>query len=723
MSLYKDASLVMIPSAYKDGKLYSIRPVPEYGAEEVTNGDFATDSNWTKGTGVTISNGSATSSTGGVYIVLNQPTSIVVGTIYQYSFNVTIVSGGIRLGDTSSVWSNTATSSGIYSGSVTAANGVIYFTSPSNDFVGSINSVSVKEVLVADGDFTFSRGSNLAATRVDVNGLIEKGRENILLRSNEFDNAYWTKSASTISTGQADPNGGSNAFKIVEDTSTNYHRIFGGYTMVSGNVYATSVTAKAAGRNFLTLSNNVSSGTCIFNLTDGSIATQESNVISAKTTSLGGGWYRCEMVAAGDKSGSYNVFIGTDDDGTIGTYTGDGTSGVLIYQSQLELGLVATDYIETGASTAQAGILEDMPRLDYSGGASCPSLLLEPQRTNLVTNSEYIGGYINFGSADTANETTSPEGIVNATLIEGDGTQTQIYTATPDIIVPSAGSYTLSIFAKKGTEQYLRLGLDGFIGSSNNGAYFDLSAATATAQGTGNTASIEDYGNGWYRCYVTATIDAGDLTGKLAFNVTPSTSSVFYGSAGAANGKNIYIYGAQLEAGSYPTSYIPTYGTSQTRNNDYAKVDNRNNIGQTEGALFVEMSKVGFGLSPAIENVAISMFEISSSFQRYLVFRNNGVIQYVEVINGVQAQIISTSGVYTDGENIKIAAAYAQDDFVLYVNGTLINTDSSGNIAPCDRLVLGYSNDSTFIGQNKYKQVLLFKTRLTNAELAALTTL
>ena len=82
--------------------------------------------------------------------------------------------------------------------------------------------------------------------------------------------------------------------------------------------------------------------------------------------------------------------------------------------------MVATDYIETGASTAQAGILEDMPRLDYSGGASCPSLLLEPQRSNLITQSEYIGAWTGFGGVQTItdNYATSPEGLQNAARVQ-----------------------------------------------------------------------------------------------------------------------------------------------------------------------------------------------------------------------------------------------------------------------------------------------------------------
>ena len=87
---------------------------------------------------------------------------------------------------------------------------------------------------------------------------------------------------------------------------------------------------------------------------------------------------------------------------------------IYIQDAQLEAGLVATDYIETTSSTAQAGILEDMPRLDYSGGASCPALLLEPQRTNVLPYSEYFNGWTQLNTISADNSATSPEGVQNA---------------------------------------------------------------------------------------------------------------------------------------------------------------------------------------------------------------------------------------------------------------------------------------------------------------------
>ena len=186
--LFDDASLAMIPSAYKDGKLYSIRPIPEYGSEEVTNGDFATDTAWTKEAGWTISGGKASYNGSATTNALFQNISATSGTTYRVSFSVVnYVSGSFKahLSNGSATGASPLiTANGDYVFDITATGGLLLFRNVTS-FNGSIDNVSVQEI-VSSGDFTFSRGSNLAATRVDVNGLIEKGRENLCsLQSNQ----------------------------------------------------------------------------------------------------------------------------------------------------------------------------------------------------------------------------------------------------------------------------------------------------------------------------------------------------------------------------------------------------------------------------------------------------------------------------------------------------------------------------------------------------------
>mgnify|MGYP003110773895 CR=1 FL=1 len=231
------------------------------------------------------------------------------------------------------------------------------------------------------GDFTFSRGSNLAATRVASSGYIEKGRENLLLQSNNF-NTTWTTNNSSVSGGQTGYDGSSDAWEF-EATSTSSCNII--QNISQSGVQNFSIYAKSGTTDWLrVLGDATTNYLAFFDLTNGVVgATLGGANIDASITDVGAGWYRCSI--SGNASITrviINIASGNND---ISTTIGD---NIYIQDAQLEQGLVATSVIESGATTAKAGILEDMPRLDYSGGASCPALLLEPQRTNVADNSE-----------------------------------------------------------------------------------------------------------------------------------------------------------------------------------------------------------------------------------------------------------------------------------------------------------------------------------------------
>ena len=161
--------------------------------------------------------------------------------------------------------------------------------------------------------------------------------------------------------------------------------------------------------------------------------------------------------------------------------------------SQGELGTIATPYIETGASTAQAGILENTPRFDYSGGATCPSLLLEPSRSNLVTQSEYFGdSYWTKTGSSVIGGFTSPEGLSNAyKLVEGTGTGSHsMYSGVITTVI--SNTYTTSVYAKAGERDWFFL-----YGTAGDTAYFDL-ANGVLGTVVGGVAGIEALANGWY---------------------------------------------------------------------------------------------------------------------------------------------------------------------------------------------------------------------------------
>lgn len=171
MSVLDKASLIQIPSGYKEDKLYSVKPTPTYGSELVTNGDFATDSDWTKGSGVTISSGSANFLNVANNQALIQNGILSASKLYSVTFTISnYTQGGIRVG-VSTTNSTTISANGTHTVELVSGASFlnIYFYATSTTTL-SIDNVSVKEVLI-DGDFNFTRASS--ATRVNSDGLIE----------------------------------------------------------------------------------------------------------------------------------------------------------------------------------------------------------------------------------------------------------------------------------------------------------------------------------------------------------------------------------------------------------------------------------------------------------------------------------------------------------------------------------------------------------------------
>ena len=554
------------------------------------------------------------------------------------------------------------------------------------------------------GDFTFSRGSNLAATRVNSEGLIEKGRENRLLQSNQFDTT-WSK-AGNLTSGQAGYDGTNDAWKIESSSIGQETRVRQSQTFTTGEVISLSVYMKKGNVNFGIVRTYAISGggRAWFDLENGTVATENSG-INGSIEDVGNGWYRCSIWGVINTTGSVDIAPAPDDNDYLSDAVGE---FIYIQDAQLEAGLVATDYIETTTTTAKAGILEDMPRLNYG---TCPSLLLEPQRTNLFTHSEYFGGYsVNNGTA-TANEIISPQGISNGyKFTENTGTSAH-YIDTTSISVTSGNDYVISVFGKYDGRFLTIQGSSSII--SSNYATFNLETGVVEQENIGD-ASIEDYGNGWYRCIfkITATgTGSGVITILLNDSATGGRSRSYTGDGTSG----IYLYGLQIESGSYPTSYIPCYGAATTRSQDYNLLSSASSIiGQNEGTAFIEF-EIDRTINGTTRAITISD---GGGNQRIGISLSTSVIYAFIVDGGVtQAEITkstSPSGTY------KAAIAYRLNDVVFYLNGEQVGTDTAATMPTTNEIELGNQFGASELGGG-IKQAALFKTRLTNGELAALT--
>ena len=702
MSIYKSSSLAMIPSAYKDGKLYSVRPVEQLGSELVTNGDFSSASDWTfSGGGVAISGGKLnfTATTREA----TQSISVVNTKTYRVSYEVSNYSAGSVRAEIGSSVGVSRTANGIYSEYIVASGTNVIQIDAVSVFTGSIDNVSVKEVLVANGDFDFSRGSNLAATRVASSGYIEKGRENLLLQSNTFDTS-WTLPSAAVTGGHSGYDGTNTAWELLSTAAS--CRV--SQTISTSGVQTMSVYAKAGSVNWMALYVVATAPPYVyFDLANGVLGGVQNNVIEASMEDMGGGWYRCS-IAFNKTATEARIFTATAN-GILTTTSGD---SIYIQDAQLESGLVSTSVIETGASTAQAGILEDMPRLDYSGGATCPSLLLEPQRTNQIANSEYYGasGWTRTRMSITSNAGVSPDGTNNASYFVEDSSNDSHQMESN--VVTGTGSITGSVFAKSGSRNEISLRLSGGVCS----AYYDLDAGEVISA-SGGTATIEDYGNGWYRCILTDS-SAAYGSGRMQIRSSLNESITYQG-----DGSNsLLIYGATFEEGSYPTSYIPTYGSSVTRSVDDVneKTGVSNLIGQSEGTLFLEFE------TPDVSQFCI-LYQVrttGSSNVGQIDFRiQSGNLRALGNDAGT-TQFNISAGAAVTGTRYKCALRYANNDVAFYVNGVLKGSDTNASFSSSALQQVSFSeNTGTFLPSASIHQAILFPTGLTNTELASLTTL
>jgi hypothetical protein len=362
----------------------------------------------------------------------------------------------------------------------------------------------------------------------------------------------------------------------------------------------------------------------------------------------------------------------------------------------------------TRASTAtrvnKQGLVEVVPsgkpRIDFLDNTS-GHLLLEPSRTNLMPTSEDFNGADWNRAALTidSDDAISPYGTSTADKITftGSGTLRTQNTFT------FTNAYTYSIFVKKGNSRYVTLRSFAFTTSVIIG--FDLDSVTAQTGGV-----IKQYPNDWFRLSISKDISSdADKNGYFYFYLPDSL-----GGTVSVNGNYAYIFGNQIEEGSYATSYIPTEGSSVTRvaeTNSQTVADGV--MGQTEGVMFLNTNITLGGRLMLLGATGNFIEVLSTAAGKINAFVYNG---------STQANILSTS-TYTSGDDLKIAFAYKANDFTLYINGVQEGSDTSGSIPTLssNSLILNNYLTSGYDTKNSYSEAKLYNTRLTNTELQNLT--
>jgi hypothetical protein len=399
--------------------------------------------------------------------------------------------------------------------------------------------------------------------------------------------------------------------------------------------------------------------------------------------------------------------------------------------------LVTFTRASNGTYTDSAGVIQtaatDVPRFDHNPttGESL-GLLVEEQRANLLLRSEEFGTTWTAPglSAVTPNTTVAPNGVTTAdTLVETTGVS-EVHRVSQTISVVSGTTYTLSVFAKQGSRQYIYLGFGPNATWNSTGAigFFDLQNGTIGTL-VNCTATIVAYPNGWYRCTVTSTPTATNAGAIANIGISSNGTTQTY----TGDGSNaVILWGAQLEAGAFPTSYIPTVASTVTRAVDVADMTGTNFSSwyrQDEGSLFGQYVlrggnqgrfRIWDGNGAGFNSWDIGPSATAGGVLGFTTRSNQGT-------NSGPRSRGRIDGATNLGYVVKHAAAIAANDFACYTrsqsgdfnNNTGSAVPASGEYLPplVDRLTLANNlSASITISRLSY-----YPVRLPDAQLQALT--
>jgi hypothetical protein len=539
-----------------------------------------------------------------------------------------------------------------------------------------------------DRRITFSRTSH--ATMFDATGKLTFAPNNLLLRSEDFATSWTNPGAAITVTGDAiaAPNGTLSADLVADNatTTSNYGRSQTA-AVLDTTPHIFSIYIKKKDYTFVQI--NTATGTNrlgYFNLDTG-VVSNTSGVTGSGMIDVGDGWWRCWLAftpAAGQTSCTANIIYCTSD--STSTHTGVIGTGTYFWGAQLERVTYETSprpYIAT-TTAAYYG-----PRLEYDPVTlAAKGLLVEEARTNLFTSSEEFANAAWVES----NIATISEGstIAPSNLGRADTITASVGTAAALVYQSVTGvagtNYSISFFVKKNTHRYIAVDLQG---SANNYAcaVFDLDGGTTSAtqtsvgasSGTIVSTSQTDVGSGWYRLNITASIA---ISGSFVFWIgfAPAATGNTFSTQGQisstwAGTESFYVWGAQLEAGSFPTSYIPTTTASVTRAVESCYIDagGLSFFNRLQGTVVSDAQK-----STATARGGVAGFGHTGAGTRsiYTDGQNNGKLRaYIETPTLEFGEL--TLADYTANSPFRIALAYQANNTNAAAASVLGTTDNA----------------------------------------------
>jgi hypothetical protein len=576
----------------------------------------------------------------------------------------------------------------------TGQNLVTFTRASSGTYVDSTGTLRTATTNEARFDHNPTTGESLGL-------LLGEQRTNLLLRSEEFDNASWTKVSATVTANNATSPSGDQTADTLIATSTVFARVQQNVSLSTGG-YALSIHAKPGSVPFSFGTVEVSGQVLrlYFNASTGAVGqTMETGTISATSSSikLANGWWRFVWIINVPTTATYTVYFTVSNSyNNPSVAIGDSLN---LWGAQLEAGASPTSYIPTTTATVTRSA--DVASITGSNFGTF--------RTNLLLRSEEFDN-ASWGTktdvvvtADTTG-TLAPNGTATAEFVVANTANGQHRIA--QTVSTAAQTYTFSVFAKAAGYNWVVL----YANAGNSGRHFNLQNGTIGQQtGNANTAAIQSVGNGWYRCSIVYT--AAAASDLLICNIADADGNFSFA---GNNTSGIYLWGAQLETGSTATAYIPTTTAAVT-------VFESSWYRQDEGTVFVSSrtNATHGGVNTFPRKLSISDGTNNNSIEDY----NRVLSSYTDA--GYRVDVAGVNQVSYDTNDQRngqsSVVGYSVNNFALAVGGTVVNTDSSGTIPTTTLLRLGQRGDGSAPLNGTIRRLTYWPQRLPNSTLQQIT--
>lgn len=390
----------------------------------------------------------------------------------------------------------------------------------------------------------------------------------------------------------------------------------------------------------------------------------------------------------------------------------DFTTGVL--DSRVTVARLLNTATRVNASGLVEIVNANLPRFDYNPVTLAPKgLLIEEARTNLLTYSEQFdnAAWVKNNSTITANAAVSPDGLTTADkLVEAASTASHFVRFLGGGVVVAAAPYTMSVWLKASGRNWARIMWNG---TSSQAAYFNLATGVVGTVGASTTASITDFGNGWYRCSITTS----PLSTSTAYEVYTSVDGTTTSYAGDGT-SGVLIWGADAEAGSFATSYIPTTTLAVLRNADVGSMTGTNLTSWcdvTKGTILSEYTVAQFNAANTIFAYSLGS---AAAAEIYAGIQTTGSNQFTVANTTNQANF---GGFAAGSLNVpqKVCGFYQANNFAASANGIAGGTDISGSLPTINKLVFGARNDGARALNGWVRKFSYWPFPLTTAEVTA----